>query len=61
MGDETFTDAEMAFLRHVRFGQLPERVRPEDRVELAETDPPRAWLDLGPSQEQQQALHAGGT
>jgi hypothetical protein len=37
---ERFTDDELAFLRHARFGELPERVRPEDYVELAETDPP---------------------
>lgn len=37
----TFTDAELAFLRHVRFGELPPRVLPEEYVELAETDPPR--------------------
>ena len=33
-----FSDEEAAFLRHVRFGELPSRVRPEDRVELTETD-----------------------
>ncbi|MFK3979839.1 hypothetical protein ACI2K4_05590 [Micromonospora sp. NPDC050397] len=33
-----FTDEELAFLRHARFGQLPERVRPEDHVQLVETD-----------------------
>jgi hypothetical protein len=37
---ERFTDEELEFLRHVRFGQLPERVRPEDYVELTESDPP---------------------
>jgi len=35
---ESFTDEEYAFLRHVRFGELPPGVRPEDRVELTETD-----------------------
>lgn len=35
---ESFTDEEYAFLRHVRFGELPPRVRPEDRVELTETE-----------------------
>lgn len=57
---ETFTDAELAFLRHARFGELPAPVRPEDRVELEETDPQRGWLDVGPTQEQQRALHHGG-
>jgi hypothetical protein len=59
MGEESFTDAELAFLRHARFGELPRRVRPDERVELAETDPPRTWLDLGPSPEQQRTLLAG--
>jgi hypothetical protein len=36
---ERFTDEEAAFLRRVRFGELPFRVRPEDRVELTETEP----------------------
>jgi hypothetical protein len=36
-----FTDEEAAFLRHVRFGELPPRVRPEERVEVTETDDPR--------------------
>ena len=43
MGDEdervVFTDEEAAFLRHARFGELPARVRPDDLVELQETDP----------------------
>ena len=39
--DESFTDEEYAFLRHVRFGELPPAVRPEDRVEFTETDPRR--------------------
>jgi hypothetical protein len=38
---EHFTDEELAFLRHVRFGELPPRVKPEDYVELQETDPPQ--------------------
>lgn len=36
-----FTDEEAAFLRHVRFGELPARVRPAEWVELVETDPRR--------------------
>jgi hypothetical protein len=35
-----FSDEEAAFLRHVRFGELPPRVLPEDLVELHETDSP---------------------
>lgn len=37
---EHFTDDELAFLRYARYGELPERVRPADLVELVETDPP---------------------
>lgn len=49
---EKFTDDELAFLRHVRFGELPGRPKPEDLVETVETEQP--WLpaqpayDLGP-------------
>jgi hypothetical protein len=39
--NERFSDDEVAFLRHVRFGELPSRVRPDDRVELVETEPRR--------------------
>ncbi|MFI7490163.1 hypothetical protein ACIBXA_17460 [Micromonospora echinaurantiaca] len=39
--DPSFTDEEYAFLRHVRFGELPRPARPEERVELTETDPRR--------------------
>jgi hypothetical protein len=60
MADERFTDTELNFLRHARFGEMPPRIRPEDRVELEETEAPRTWLDIGPSREQQQATHAGG-
>jgi hypothetical protein len=38
--DEGFTDEEAAFWRHVRFGQLPPRVRPDEYVELRETEEP---------------------
>ncbi|MFC3505745.1 hypothetical protein ACFOOK_32945 [Micromonospora krabiensis] len=37
----SFSDDEYAFLRHVRFGELPPAVRPEERVALTETDPDR--------------------
>jgi hypothetical protein len=33
-----FTDEEAAFLRHVRFGELPARIRPSERIELVETE-----------------------
>lgn len=35
------TDDEAALFRYLRFGQLPERVLPSDRVELLEVDPKR--------------------
>ncbi len=35
---QQFTDEEAAFWRHVAFGELPRRVRPEDQVELKEAD-----------------------
>ncbi|MFD1321710.1 hypothetical protein [Micromonospora sonneratiae] len=38
---ERFSDEELAFLRYARFGELPGRVRPEDRLELTETDAAR--------------------
>jgi hypothetical protein len=40
-----FTDEEAAFLRHLRFGELPPRARPDERVELRETDPRRGRPD----------------
>ncbi|MFF4874449.1 MULTISPECIES: hypothetical protein [unclassified Micromonospora] len=38
MAEQPFTDDEYAFLRHVRFGELPPAVRPDERVELTESD-----------------------
>jgi hypothetical protein len=35
-----FSDEDAAFLRHLRFGELPPRVRPEDQVEETEADLP---------------------
>jgi hypothetical protein len=35
---ERFTDEEFAFLRHVRFGKLPEPVEPADLVETVDPD-----------------------
>jgi hypothetical protein len=45
---ERFSDDEAAFLRHVRFGELPSRVRPEDLVETTETDPPHGPSEIDP-------------
>ncbi len=54
-----FTDEEAAFLRHVRFGELPARVLPEERVELVETE---ARRDVPESVdfERAQMTHWGG-
>ena len=57
---EPFTDGEMAFLRHARFGSLPAPVRADDRVELAETDPKRDWPHEVMSRAQTEALQSGG-
>ncbi|WP_410809185.1 hypothetical protein [Micromonospora sp. 067-2] len=38
MIEQPFTDDEYAFLRHVRFGEMPPGVRPDERVELTETE-----------------------
>jgi hypothetical protein len=35
-----FTDEEVAFLRHVRFGELPARVRPAELVEAVDAETP---------------------
>ncbi len=43
-----FTDEEAAFLRHVRFGELPPRVAREDWIELIETDAKRCEPDEEP-------------
>ncbi|MDG6102805.1 hypothetical protein Daura_41185 [Dactylosporangium aurantiacum] len=59
-GEIRFTDPELAFLRHARFGELPPRVRPSDTVELVETDPRRDWPDVGPSRAQAEVQGAGG-
>ena len=56
---ESFTDEEYAFLRHVRFGELPVRVRPEERIESAETEfPPDRPDPVGGESEWH--LRAGG-
>jgi hypothetical protein len=45
---EVFSDEEAAFLRLARFGELPPRVRPDERVELRETEPRSDWPDNYP-------------
>ena len=53
-----FTDEEWAFLRYARFGELPQRVPPEDLVELTETEPSGGYR--APSADQWRDLRAGG-
>lgn len=43
---ERFSDDELSFLRHARFGELPPRVLPDERVELRETEPAPDYNDL---------------
>ncbi|MEV4508719.1 hypothetical protein AB0K00_07140 [Dactylosporangium sp. NPDC049525] len=59
-GEIRFSDPDLAFLRHARFGELPARVRPAELVELVETDPRRDWPDTGPSREQAETHWGGG-
>ncbi|GII84346.1 hypothetical protein Ssi03_23360 [Sphaerisporangium siamense] len=42
---EQFSAEEYAFLRYVRFGTLPERVRPSEMVEVVATDRPQEVPD----------------
>ncbi|WP_329010216.1 hypothetical protein OG271_27200 [Micromonospora rifamycinica] len=56
---EPFSDEQYAFLRHVRFGELPPPVRPEDRLAATETDPPRYQPDPTPGQYERD-LRSGG-
>ncbi len=45
-----FTDEELSFLRHARFGELPERVPPADYVAEIETELPKEELNSEPWQ-----------
>ena len=42
---EQTSDEAAAARRHVRFGELPARLRPEDWVEETDTDPPAHELE----------------
>ncbi len=53
-----FTDEEWAFLRYARFGELPHRVLPEERVESVETEPGGGYVD--PTQRNWRDLSIGG-
>jgi hypothetical protein len=43
---QAFTEEEAAFLRFVRFGELPPRILPTDLAETVETEPPWSTIDL---------------
>jgi hypothetical protein len=53
-----FTDEEWAFLRYVRFGELPPRVRPDELVQLQESEPGVGFVD--PNQRSWRDLSIGG-
>ena len=57
---EHFTDEELAFLRYVRFGELPPRIRPSEWVELTETDPRRDRPESAGSEAEWAALRTYG-
>jgi hypothetical protein len=59
MTEQPLSDAELAYLRFVEFGELPARVRPQDYVELVETEPRRDRPEPAGSQAQSQATQPG--
>lgn len=58
--ESPFTDDEYTFLRHVRFGELPPAVCPEERVELTETEPRRDRPEPADDPYQWDLRHGGG-
>jgi len=46
--------------RHARFGRLPARIRPDATVEMVAIEPPRPLPVAGITEDQRQALLAGG-
>jgi hypothetical protein len=61
MSEQPFSDADYAYLRFVEFGELPPRVRPEDYVELVETESRRGRPEPAASEAQTQALYPSAT
>jgi hypothetical protein len=59
MADQPFSEADYAYLRYVEFGELPPRVRPEDYVELIETESRRDRPEPAGSQAESQATQPG--
>ncbi|GGM35467.1 hypothetical protein GCM10012275_03410 [Longimycelium tulufanense] len=43
---DRLTDAEAAFWRYVRFGELPPRVLPPEMVEIVETEQPSLSVEV---------------
>jgi len=61
MGDQPLSDADFAYLRFVEFGELPARVRPEDYVELVETEPKRDRPEAAASLAELRATQPGAS
>jgi hypothetical protein len=59
MDEQSLSDAELAYLRFVEFGELPPRVKPQDYVELIETDSRRDRPETAASLALNQALQPG--
>jgi hypothetical protein len=60
MAEQPLNDADYAYLRYVEFGELPARVRPDEYVELVETDNRGGRPDSALSESQKDALYPGG-
>jgi hypothetical protein len=59
MTEQPLSDADYAYLRFVEFGELPARVRPEDYVEMVETESRPDRPEPAGSEAQGRALHPG--
>ena len=59
MTEPPLSDADYTYLRFVEFGELPARVRPQDYVELVETESRRDRPESAGSQAQSQATQPG--
>jgi hypothetical protein len=58
--DKQNADPEDARERHERFGRLPARTRPDATVEMVSTESPGSLPVSGITEDQRQALLAGG-
>jgi hypothetical protein len=59
MDEQSLSDAEHAYLRFVEFGELPARVRPQEYVQLVETEPRCDRPEPAGSRAQAQATQPG--